>query len=79
MMDEKNIASTFKLSKSKIGRWVKPSSREDAYELEQAAYNVAEYVFQQVNKLYDLKDDRVSFLTKLKLKNCVQVDTPGSI
>lgn len=68
-MDEKRLTSDYGLSAKKIGEWAKPSKRENRRELELASREVAKYVWQAVNKLYGIEEEKkVSILERLGRK-----------
>ena len=57
-LDEKSLAKHFGLGAGKLGKWAKPSRREDRVELEKASREVAKYVYAKINDLYGIKEEK---------------------
>lgn len=67
-LDEKALSKHYGLGAGKLGKWAKPSRREDAAELEKASREVARYVFNAVNKLYGIEvEEKLSVLERIAL------------
>lgn len=67
-LDEKALSKHYGLSAGKLGKWAKPSRREDASELDKASREVARFVFDEINKLYNIKEDKkISVLERIRL------------
>jgi hypothetical protein len=56
--DEKQLGKYFGLSRAKIGRWASPTKRKDAVELERNSRDVADMVFDKINKLYGIEVEK---------------------
>lgn len=66
-LDEKALTKHYGLGAGKLGEWAKPSKREDRVELEKASREVAKFVFNEVNKLYDIEvEEKMSVLERIE-------------
>lgn len=67
-LDEKMLEKHFGMNAIKIGKWARPSRREDRVELEKASREVARYVFNAANKLYGIEEEKkMGVLERLKM------------
>lgn len=65
-LDEKALAKHYGLGAGKLGKWAKPSRREDRVELEKASNEVAKFVFDAVNELYGIEvEKKMSVLERI--------------
>lgn len=65
-LDEKSLTKHYGLGAGKLGQWAKPSKRDDALELEKASNEVAKFVFNEVNKLYEIEvEEKMSVLERI--------------
>lgn len=65
-LDEKSLSKHYGLSAGKLGQWAKPSRRNDRIELEKNSNAVAKFVFNAVNELYGIEEERkLSILERL--------------
>jgi len=66
--DEKALAKHFGMSKSKLGDWARPGTREDAVALEQASLAVATYVWEKISALYDIElEKQMSVMERIEM------------
>ena len=57
-LDEKALSKHYGLGAGKLGKWAKPSKRSDAAELEKSGNEVAKFVFDAVNELYSIQEQK---------------------
>jgi hypothetical protein len=67
-LDEKNLAKQFLLSKGKVGRWATPSSRVGHLDAELNSREIAKFVMEKINELYDIEEEKkLSVLERIEL------------
>ncbi len=67
-LDEKVLAKWYGLSKSKLGNWAKPCTREDAVVLERASVDVAKEVWKRINASYEIETvKQMSVMERIEL------------
>ncbi|MDM5264772.1 hypothetical protein PF327_11255 [Sulfurovum sp. XTW-4] len=65
-LDEKALSKHYGLGAGILAKWAKPCRRSDALELEKAGNEVAKYVFNAVNELYDIEvEEKMSVLERI--------------
>lgn len=68
-MDDKQLGKLFNLNKGIVGKWAKPTRREDARELETTSREVGKYINTQINELYGIVvPEKKSILERLGKK-----------
>ncbi len=67
-LDEKALTKHYGLSAVKLGKWAKPSRREDSSELEKQSNAVARFVFNSINELYGIEvEQKLSVMERISL------------
>ena len=67
-LDEKALSKHYGLGAGKLGKWAKPSRRKDAAELEKSGNEVAKFVFDAVNELYGIEEEKkMSVLERIQM------------
>lgn len=54
-MDEKALSKHYGLSAGKLGKWAKPTLRDDRLALEQTSKEVADHLYQKISKHYGIE------------------------